>query len=283
MRKLITCLWLMVLVLNVKAQDNTYFSNEMTIDGLTADWSEDLIKQDKKTGFSTAIKNDSKNLYILFQANSQASINKLLQTGMTITFKAKTKPKVNARLEYPMPAVNTRGQGPRQGQGGNRDAGMSPEDREAMRKQRMKTMLETKNQAKLKGFSVSNGHLLLSDIEGPQMVFAFDEASETPLLGYELQIPLEELFGVSMDWDRMTSTDLNIQITVNGMNRPQGFSGTGGRSGGPGGGISGGRAGGGRAGGRPPGGRGGRGQQNRQGSDMFNDQTVKLTYQIVKE
>lgn len=280
MKRPLFCLFLMSLWIQINAQESSYFSDEMTIDGLSADWSNELLKPDKKTGFSTAIKNDSKNLYLLFQASNQASISKLLQTGMTISFKAKTKPKVNARLEYPMPATSSRGQ-QRSGQrqGGARGTDMSPADREAMRKQRMMTQLESKNQAKLKGFSISNGHLLLSDIEGLQMVLAFDESAEAPLLGYELQIPLEELFGLSMNWDRMTSSDLNISITVNGMERPEGFGGAGGRSGGPGGGFSGGRA-----GGRPPGAnRGGRGQQNRQGTDMFNDQTVKLSYRIIQQ
>lgn len=270
-------------------------AQEMTVDGLSTDWSKDLLTVDKKTNLTTAVRNDAEYLYILFQADNTTSITKMLQAGMEITFKAKVKPKVNAKIEFPLEAARgeaTQRGGQRQrgqGQGGQGQAGQGA-DRAAQLKARLETQLETKNQAKLKGFSVSNGQLLLADLEGIQTGLAFDD-SEKPVLNYELRVPLSELYGASMDWDKITAKDLDINIKVNGIDSPQGAGGNVGAGGGGGGGRGGAGGGGGRGGGG--GGRGGAGggagrggagagTSNQGGTSMFTDQVIKLSYRIVK-
>lgn len=266
------------------AQDTSYFTGESSTDGLSADWSNALLSIDKKTSFSTALRNDSENLYILFQTTDQAVINKLLQAGMTITFKAKTKPKLNAKLEFPLETVRAQGgqRGQPQGQrGGQRQAGEAV-DRAKLMRERIQAQLKTKNQAKLKGFGVSNGHLLLADIEGMEMAMGLDEAGETPAFNYELKIPITELFGLSMDWKKISAANLAINITVNGIDRP---SSVGNAGGGGGGGRGGAGGGGGGRGGRGGAGGGGRPTANQGGQDaidMFSDQTVKLNYTFVQ-
>lgn len=263
-------------------------AQEMTIDGLSSDWSKDLLTLDKTTNLTTAIRNDAEYLYILFQANNQTSIGKMLQAGMEITFKAKVKPKVNAKFEFPMEAASGQTTAQRGGQR-QRTQGGQGADRAAQLKERLQGMLETKNQAKLKGFSASNGQMLLADLNGIQTGLAFDESSEQPVLNYELRIPLSELYGASMDWDKITAKDLDITIKVNGVDAPAGGSvgggGGGGRGGAGGGGGGRGGAGGGGGGGRGGAGggaRAGAGAGGQGGTSMFTDQIVKLSYRIVK-
>lgn len=282
MRKIITIALLCTMMGTIKAQ-------EATIDGQSTDWLDTELKVDKNTKLTTAVRNDNEYLYILFQADNQASMSKMLQAGMEITFKAKTKPKVNAKIEYPLKAE--RGQRP-QGERGQRRAGGQAGnggDRAAQLKARMEGLLATKDQAKLKGFSASNGQIQLSEMDGIQTALAFDDNAEQPVLNYELRLPLKELYGESMDWDKITSKDLSINIRVNGIDMPQsagggrggaGFSGGGGRGGAGGGGRGG--AGGGRGGaGRGAGGRGAGGGQGP--SSMFSDQIIKLTYSVVRQ
>lgn len=286
MKKLFTTLLICSALSSMTAQ-------EMTVDGLSSDWSKDLLTIDKKTSLTTAVRNDAEYLYILFQADNTTSITKMLQAGMEITFKAKVKPKVNAKLEFPLEAARgeaTQRGGQRQrgqGQGGQGQGGQGA-DRAAQLKARLEAQLETKNQAKLKGFSVSNGQLLLADLEGIQTGLAFDD-SEKPVLNYELRVPLSELYGASMDWDKMTSKDLDINIKVNGIDAPQGAGGNvgaGGRGGRGGAGGGGGRGGAGGGGGRggAGGGRGGAGAgaNSQSGTSMFTDQVIKLSYRIIK-
>lgn len=289
MKKLLLTLLICAITTSIQAQNTTYFTGESSTDGLSADWSNDLYSVDKKTNFSTALRNDSENLYILFQTTDQAAINKLLQAGITITFKGKTKPKVNAKLEFPLETVRAqnaqRGQQQGQGQRGGQRQAEGEVDRAKLQKERLQRQLETKNQAKLKGFSASNGHLFLADMQGIEMALGLDEGTEAPTLNYELKIPITELFGMSMDWDKITKTNLAINITVNGIDRPQSVSnaGGGGGRGGAGGGRGGAGGGGGRGGrsgaggGRPAASQGGQGDV-----DMFSNQTVKLNYTLTQ-
>jgi len=282
MKKLLTVVILCAALSGLKAQ-------EMTIDGLSSDWSKDLFTVDKTTNLTTAVRNDAEYLYLMFQADDQASIGKMLQAGMEITFKAKLKPKVNAKLEFPMEAAKGQATAQRGGQR-QRTQGEQGADRAAQLKERMNGMIATKNQAKLKGFSVSNGQMLIADLDGIQTGLAFDDNTDKPVLNYELRIPLSELYGASMDWDKITATDLDINIKVNGIDMPQGAGGSvgagggGGRGGRGGAGGGGGRGGAGGGGGRggAGGGRGGAGASGQGGTSMFTDQIVKLSYSIIK-
>lgn len=285
MKRLLLTLLICTIALSLKAQQATYFTGKSSIDGLSADWSNDLLTIDKKTKFSTALRNDSENLYILFQTTDQAAINKLLQAGVTITFKAKTKPRMNAKLEFPLETVRSQAgqRGQQQGQrGGQRQTGEEV-DRAKLMRERLEGQIKTKNQAKLKGFSASNGHLLLADIDGMEMAIGLDEGTEVPALNYELKIPITELFGMAMDWSKISKTSVAINITVNGIDRPTSVGNAGGGGRGAGGGRGGAGGGGGRGGGRGGAGGGGRPAANQGGQgaiDMFSDQTVKLNYTL---
>lgn len=278
MKKLLTTIIVCAALSGLTAQ-------EMTIDGLSSDWSKDLFTVDKTTNLTTAVRNDGEYLYLLFQADNQASIGKMLQAGMEITFKAKLKPKVNAKLEFPMEAAKGQATAQRGGQR-PRTQGDQGADRAAQMKERMKGMIATKNQAKLKGFSASNGQMLIADLDGIQTGLAFDDSSEKPVLNYELRIPLSELYGASMDWDKITATDLDISIKVNGIDMPQGVGGSVGAAGGGRGGAGGGRGGAGGGRGGAGGGRGGAGARAggsaQGGTSMFTDQIVKLSYRLIK-
>ncbi|MFY0593459.1 hypothetical protein [Roseivirga sp.] len=283
MKRIFLLMVIAVFANHLNAQNTTYFTGTSSIDGLSSDWSNELISVDEKTKFSTAIRNDTENLYILFQTADRLAINKLLQAGMEISFKAKTKPKVNAKLEFPLETVRAQGAARGQGQGQGQRNTDEDIDREKLLKERMERQLKTKNQAKLKGFSASNGHLLLSDLDGVEMALGMDDTSETPTFGYELKISLKTLYGLDPNWDKVYNTDLNINITVNGLERPQGAGGgTAVRGGGGRGGAGGGRGGGGRggAGGRRP---NANQAQSNSGVDMFSDQTIKLNYTLSKE
>jgi len=195
------------------------------IDGFANDWDDDLKIIDNATGYITAAKNDDQHLYLLFQTDNPQAMNKLLRLGMEVKIKAKTKPKVSATIAFPLEAITSQ-QNNRQRSGRpsqNQQAQQwSQEERNTALIERIETALESKNQAKLKGFTETNGHMLLRDIQGIDLVLGTEMREDTIMLNYEVKVPLIELFGQEFKWDQILAAKTTLTIQVNGMSVPQG-------------------------------------------------------------
>lgn len=234
-------------------------------------WAAEELVKDEKTSFLTGVKNDNENLYLIFQTANQQALNKVMQAGMSIKLKTKTKPKLNARIDFPLPAKDK--------SSGNLRAQGSAEDRALLQEMMLMGMLESKNEAKLKGFSNLNGTLEVNQMKDMQVDLYLEGEGRTRLLSYELAIPLQELFDGTVDLNVLSQSDLEISFTVNAISQPQGGGGAPSGGGSGGGGGRGGAGGGGR--GSAGGGQGGAGggASSERGS-MFSEQTVKIDYKL---
>ncbi|OEK06575.1 hypothetical protein BFP71_02570 [Roseivirga misakiensis] len=207
-----------LLTQKVSAQSDAYFTKTTAIDGLSTEWSKDLLTFDRKTQFTTAVRNDTENLYILFQTSDRFTMNKLLQAGMEVTLKSKTKPKLNAKLSFPL-AIETASDVV----DGYKGSGSQDDDASFEKRflERMTLQMMGKNEARLKGFSSGNGRFSLNKLPGVEVALAKDETKEILTLSYEMKIPLATLFGTNPEWDKVYKTALNIKINVNDIPRGQ--------------------------------------------------------------
>ena len=268
---------LLSLSILLNAQEATFYEAELRTDGLANDWALSELAEDEKTGFFTGVKNDGEHLYLIFQSKDQRTLQKALAAGMSLSLKAKTKPKLNVKIDYPLAPEQGQGRGGFSRPGGGSGNQRSPEERQQMMIDRMNTMLATKVKGKFKGLSTTEGTLMVEESETVKVALGLEPEGSSPTFNYELRIPLIELFGQTADWDKMTSYPITIAFTVKALSNPANGAGNAGfsRGGGRGG------AGGGRAGAA---GRGGarRGANSSVNSEMFSAQTVKVGYTLKK-
>ncbi|WP_323757848.1 hypothetical protein [Roseivirga sp.] len=237
-------------------------------------WTAEELIKDEKTSFLTGVKNDNENLYLIFQTANQQSLNKVMQAGMSVKLKAKTKPKLNANIDYPL-ASKDKSSGMLRAQG-------TAEDKALLQEMLLVGLLDSKIEAKLKGFSNLNGTLGLYEMNDTQLILSLEGEGRTRLLSYELVLPLKELFDGEVDLNTLSQSDIEISFTVNAMSQPQGGGG-GGAQAGPGGGSGGGGRGGAGGGGRGGAGGGqtgdGGGASSERGGTL-SEQTVKIDYKL---
>lgn len=279
MAKLLSLIFIAATI-NLAAQEATFYQEASKTDGLSSDWSADELTEDEKTGFITGVKNDEENLYLLFQSKSQGTLQKVLASGMSLTLKTKSKPKINAKIDYPEAAKQGQQRGGlRGGQRGQVAGQGSPEENQKRMIDRMNNMLSTKLEGRFKGFVTANGKLPVEKSETIQVALATEPEGDELKFNYELKIPLNELFGQELDWDRISSSDIAIAFTVKPLSNPANSVGGAGRSRGGGRGGAGGGA---RRGGAGGAGRGGGRTQQGGTSDMFQSQTLKVSYTAKK-
>ncbi|KYG72462.1 hypothetical protein [Roseivirga echinicomitans] len=223
-------------------------------------WAVQELTKDEKTSFLTGVKNDSENLYLIFQTANQQSLNMVMQAGMSVKLKAKTKPKLNANIDYPL-ASKDKSSGTLRAQG-------SAEDKALLQEMLLIGLLDSKLDAKLKGFSSLKGTIGLNEMNDTQLILSLEGEGRTRLLSYELVLPLKELFDGTVDLNALSQSEIEIAFTVNAISQPQGGggaqAGAGGRSGGGGRGGAG----------------GGQGGAFSERGSMFSEQTVKIDYKL---
>ncbi|OEK06576.1 hypothetical protein [Roseivirga misakiensis] len=215
MKNILVFLLIGLLTQNVSAQNDAYFTKTAAIDGLSTEWSKDLLNFDRETAFTTAVRNDTENLYILFQTDDQMAIDKLLAAGMEVSFKAKTKPKLNAKLKFPLVTEEDNA-----GDSSEKRVLSEGVDAAVLLKANRELQVRSKKEAQLNGFDAGNGRKSLIDLEGIEMALAIDETVEKPVFSYELKIALSKLYGPNSNWDKVYKTALMINITVKGIEIP---------------------------------------------------------------
>ena len=202
------------------AQEAAYYDVEQNADGKSNDWSNQELVSNNKYGFLTGVKNDEENLYLIFQSDNPRIISKAIMAGMTLTIKSKSKPKINAKIDYPLAeeAPRTASRNPQAA--GNRANMLSPEEREEFMQERMKNLLESKVMGKFRGFTTTQGEFPVNSIRSMQLGLDIEAYNGGRTFNYELKIPLTELFGQTLDWKRMAKSELTFIFSVEGMARP---------------------------------------------------------------
>ena len=263
--------------LTLKAQQASELKKDIQSNTSAIEWSSSQLEKDDKTGFITGAQNDEKNLYLVFQTTDPRSISKILAAGMSLSLKAKTKPKLNAKLDYPLEAEGNAVQGQSRLNNNNRQGQQTQQQRRKAMTDRLNTIISTKIKGKLKGFQTTNGKIFVDDISSIGTKIEVLDNSNEPTFNYEIRIPFNELFPGNYDLEKLLGTEIAISFLVKPISSPASRAGGSGvsRGGGRGGGRGAGRRGAG-------GGRGTGATSSGPTSDMNSAQTVKFSYTIKK-
>jgi len=228
----------------------------VTIDGNTSEWGGTLPMYDSATKLSYEVANDDSTLYIVAYTVDRTSKMKIMGAGLTVSINTEGKKKKTYSVTYPLPG--SRGGFRRGGDDSGQPTPPPPVN------------------LKISGFKGLPEDITASAANGFKAAAKFDDSRN---LGYEIAIPLKLLA-------LKPGADLNINISVNGIDRSDSRpvssaanSNFGAVSGGRGGGGRGGSGGGGGAGGAGAGSSSsGGGQGGGDDSDMSESQDfwVKL-------
>jgi hypothetical protein len=237
----------LMLNMNVMAQNDVIKSRmkgkAILIDGNDNEWNKPLNFYDDKTGLMFDISNNEQNLYFIFTNKEEMKMRKLMSAGWSIELFSKEKnKKFKSKLTFP--ATKMAWQRDRRGAGSM--------EKKIKGNPFITSYLEQIPSIGTRGFQSGVDQVMLNNRNGIDIAIGADNEQH---IVYEISIPLKELFnGNPVRLDEL----INLNITVNAMERPSFGGGDGGRSGGgmSGMGMSG--MGGGRSGGGMPGMGGGR-------------------------
>jgi hypothetical protein len=254
---LITVALLLLVIMDTHAQGNEpqiqRAPGSVSIDGAIKEWGDSLALYDDKTKLNYTVAVDDTDLYVIvFSGNRQVS-HKIMAAGITVSVNPDGKKNKKYSLTYPLPDKNTIFKRPAEGD--DDDAG-----------QNKALSLIQSTSIKVEGFKdVESDVITTANTYGFKAAVKFDDKHN---LGYEIAIPLKFL-----NLKPGKNKEFAINITVNGVTRPQqqnrrgeggGTEGIGGSGGFGGGGMGGGRMGSG-------GGRGGRGGRSSAGQSQQSD------------
>jgi hypothetical protein len=274
--------------LNLSAQSDVsparWKSKEIVIDGNYNEWTKPLNFYDDKSGLVFAICNDTQNLYLCFTTKDEMKMRKMMNAGWKVDFNSKEKKK-KFKAEIEFPAVNMTGvgmgMGMRKGDNGNDNRSPISSPIEVYRL--------NLNTLAISGFKSDKTEMKLNDKSGINIAVGADSLKH---IVYEFAIPFRELYG---DQPLTMGEEITMNVTVNGMERPNSpsgsynsgsaMSGRGGGMGGGRGGMGGGRGGmgGGRQGGGMSrgGGNGGGGFADKSG--IYDRATFKQKFTLVSK
>lgn len=262
MRGLILVLFLVLSNTFVKSQvyDLKWQPQPYQIDGDKSDWNDRPRYYDGETGILYEVRNDSVNLYLVFEIPNQQTQMKAMNAGFQVNIKVKSKPKVKAQISFPI--IN------------NQEVAVMPE--KSMFENAKNNYLLLNDYAQIDGFVVSSGNISKNKSKS-KFIYATGWDNKNTML-YEIQIPFSELFVEKTTLKAISKTDIKFDVKVLAMKRPAG-SGMPNQSsmnsgGGKGQGRGGGKSGGGR--GQHSGGMNSQGNSS-QMSAKFNEQTFNFT------
>jgi hypothetical protein len=226
-----------------KAQNNVlvWQSGKIIIDGDNSDWKDIPRYYNTNMGISYDIRNDSDNLYIVFDIPDLMLQMQLMQTGFHVSFKIKTKPKIIAGITFPKLSRDAL----------NLNVGISN------RSTVVKKFLMENAPATLEGFVYTNG-LIYSGYQDKKMVSFSINWNALGEMIYEFQIPIREFYGDNFNFLEIKKNVITLLAESDAFTKltmPVEMPNKGGMGGSPGGKMGGSPGGG--MGGSPGGGMGG--------------------------
>ena len=180
--------------ISLHGQEVSYFVKKIRTAGLLYQWNENQIKEDEKSGLITGVNNDDQNLYLIFQINNQNDLLQILEYGLSINIKSKKKPKVNARIDYPLADESIV----------ENDSVLANLDK----------IIAAKTGGEFKGFESTKGYMLLEESELIKISFAHQPENNS-ILNYEARIPLVELYAKPIDLDEIVNSKISITFRIN--------------------------------------------------------------------
>lgn len=102
MKKIFISLASIIICLSSYAQTSTskWLIAPLTIDGDNADWGGTPSYYSSECMIAYELKNDSNNLFLVFEIMDKKSQTKFMQAGFEVAIKVKTKPKLNASINF---------------------------------------------------------------------------------------------------------------------------------------------------------------------------------------
>jgi hypothetical protein len=243
------------------------------VDGKMTEWGDTLAMYDPKTKLNYTVANDDSNIYVCAFVADAPTKHKIMNAGITVSINSEGKKNKTYSLTYPLAEKPTLA---------SAKSGY-PDDEE----QKPRSLLASTS-IKVAGFKdVESDVITTSNTYGFKAALGFDDKHD---LVYETAIPLKWL---DIKPNKKKPTEFAVNITINGIERPDngarqskgglepgGIGGGGGMGGGGfgGGGMSGGGMGGGgrRGGGGRGGNMGGQQGQNKSSNSEPEDFWVKM-------
>ena len=274
MNKIYVVLAIILISMSTYSQTNTskWLNTPMTIDGNNTDWGGRLSYYESECTMFYELKNDSNYLFLIFEIASEKSQTKFMHAGFEVAMKVKTKPKLNATINF-LPQQRQE-HSMQEDEGFHNPNGMQ------------QTYLLNSRYAEVTGFLKTN-EMINRNVNGNEEFTYNIGWNDLNNMLIEIQIPIYEVFTTADSELDYTQTTISLTCKLNALERPSGEQMRSGGSGMHGGGSREGMSGGGRAGGggRSNGG-GGRPDGQRASSGdmqtMSSVQTFKAKYVLSK-
>lgn len=275
MKKIFISLASIIICVSSYAQTNTskWLIAPLTIDGDNADWGGRPSCYESECAMFYELKNDSNYLFLLFEIAGKQSQTKFMQAGFEVAIKIKTKPKLNASINFL--AQQNQERSARENEGLHNPNNLH------------QGYLLNSSYADVSGFLKTN-EKITRNINGNQ-AFTYNIGwNDLNNMLVEIRIPMSEVFGVENVAIDYTKIPISLTCILNAMEhssgeKPQsggsdtqsGVASGGGRSGG-GGGRSGGGGSHGGGGGGGGGSHGGGGRSDGQRASSSDMQTMSI-------
>lgn len=226
-----------------------WLDTPLKIDGKSSDWGDRPSYFDADSKILYELRNDSNNIYVIFELSEKTSERKFMHAGFELTLNVKSKPKIKASINFQPQQVNMQeGIASSEQPGGE----MSSANRDSY--------LLNLNYAEIEGFITSKEIIKRNNNQNED--FTFDVGwNDNNRMIIEIKIPLTALFKEPFNIEDLAKNTINLKCTLKALERPSGnnVGQDGGMQGesSPRGGMGGGPPGGGKGGGSQMGGAGG--------------------------
>ena len=180
----------------------------IVIDGDASDWGMLPRFFNSDSNLKYEFRNDAQNMYFILKAADRATQMQLFRAGFSVRFKLKTS--IPQKTEITFRA--------------NKFSEMPPMNTQEVRTDKLvdksvtKPQIILKDTATLDGFQFTNG-MITSDNQST-ICFARSK-SNRDLTSYEIKIPLRELFGDNFNLDKISTTQIQLQVVVNDLSQAE--------------------------------------------------------------
>lgn len=201
---------LSMLSASLAAQTSTakWQSQPIVIDGDGSEWGMLPRFFNSESNLKYEFRNDGQNLYFILKAGDRSTQMQLFMAGFSIRFKLKTATALKAEIAFQP----------------NKFTELPPMNTQEVRTDRLldksvtRPVIIPKDTAKLDGFEFTNG--ILSSENKSTICFARSKSNKD-LAAYEIQIPLQELFGKNYQIEKIATIPIQLQVVVNDLSQSE--------------------------------------------------------------
>lgn len=180
-------------------------SQPIIIDGDGSDWTTLPRFFNSESNVKYEFRNDAQNLYIILKAADRATQMQLLRAGFSVKLKIKTSPPTRVGILF-----NTL-----------KNAEMPPminNQNQLADKSVTNSEFAPRDTAILEGFIFAKGKITSVCSDEKSICFARSKSMKE-LGGYEIRIPLREIFGNEYVLENISSTPIQLQVNINDLSQ----------------------------------------------------------------